>query len=84
MDKRASGLVIGDFNSQVRLVEVLQEEGLAIGQLVISSGVGGIYPYGLLIGRIQKIQKDENKFFQEADLDMFWNMKELESVFVLK
>lgn len=84
VDKKSSGLVIGDFNSRVRLVEVLVEEGLAIGELVISSGAGGIYPYGLLIGRIQKIQKDENKFFQEAELDMFWNIKELESVFVLK
>lgn len=83
-EKRVNGLVVGKYNSQIKLIEVLQEETLGSGDLVISSGAAGTYPVGLLIGKVSKIEQDENKLFQEASLLMFWEVKNLQNVFILK
>lgn len=82
--KKVNGLVVGKYNSQIKLVEVLQEETLASGDLVVSSGAAGTYPIGLLIGKVKKIEREEDKLFQEANLSMFWDVKELQNVFILK
>lgn len=83
-DKKISGLAVGQYNSQVKLTEVLQDENFKIGDLVVTSGSAGVYPSGLLVGKVEKINKDKNTLFQEAELSMFWNMKELDNVFILK
>lgn len=84
LDEKISGLAIGQYNSQVKLIEVLQDEGFSIGDLVVTSGSAGVYPSGLLVGRVEKIDKDENTLFQEAELSMFWDAKEIRNVFILK
>lgn len=83
-DKKINGLAIGEYNGKVKFTEVLQDETLVVGNLVVSSGSAGAFPAGLLVGKIEEVKKDKNELFQEAELSMFWNIKELENVFVLK
>ena len=44
---------------------------LGIGDTVITSGLGGIFPEGLLIGRIKEFRKSENMLFYVARLEPF-------------
>lgn len=83
-NKRISGLTVGEYNSQIKLKEVLQDENLQIGDLVLTSGLGGTYLPDLLIGKVEEIEREENELFQEAKLTMFWDIKELENVFILQ
>ncbi len=83
-DKKINGLVIGEYNDKIKFTEVLQDESLMVGDLVVSSGSAGTFPGGLLIGKIEEVKKDKNELFQEAKLSLFWNMKELRTVFILK
>lgn len=83
-DKKINGLAIGEYNGQVKFTEVLQDESLVAGDLVVSSGSAGTFPAGLLIGKIEEVKKDKNELFQEAKLSLFWDMKELGNVFILK
>lgn len=83
-NKRISGLVVGEYNSQIKLKEILQDENLQIGDLVLTSGLGGTYLPDLLIGKVEEIEREENELFQEAKLTMFWDIKELENVFILQ
>ncbi|MBM4402741.1 MAG: rod shape-determining protein MreC, partial [Candidatus Cloacimonetes bacterium] len=61
-----------------------QDEDLQREDLVLTSGSAGTYPPDLLIGKVEEIEKKENQLFQEATLSMFWEIKELNDVFVLK
>lgn len=79
----AKGMVVGELNSRVRLAEVPLEAALEIDEPVVSSGDGGTYPSNLLIGKIAKVFRQENKIFQEAILALSWDLKDLEMVFVV-
>ena len=41
------------------LVYIESESDIRIGDKVITSGIGGVYPRGLLVGRVSAIEVDE-------------------------
>ena len=42
------------------MVYIEADSDIRIGDKVITSGIGGIYPRGLLIGRVSAVEVDEN------------------------
>jgi len=66
------------------LDEVLQEESLAQGQIVVTSGEEEIYPANLLIGKIDSVEKNEAAVYQKARLQPLVGYKSLTHVFVVK
>lgn len=82
--ERIAGLVVGDFNSKVELQKVLQEKKLEVGDLVSSSGQAAVYRSDLLIGRVVKVERKDNEIFQSAKLELFWDSKTLDTVFLIK
>lgn len=53
------------------------------GDEVVTSGLGGIFPKGLLIGYVDKIYKDETGLFQRADILPKADLGRLTYVFVV-
>ena len=81
-DTRPAGLVIGVFNNRIVLTEVLQGVPLKMGDLVVSSGEGGVYPSGLILGRVSEILSSDNEVFQRTRLTPMLELKTLSSVFI--
>ena len=52
------------------------------GDEVVTSGMGGVFPKGLLVGRIARVQMDAGGLFQMAWVDAAANLGELEYAFV--
>jgi rod shape-determining protein MreC len=65
-------------------IRVEEYADLMIGDVVITSGLGGIFPKGLNIGTIKSIQMDEHEIFKVAFIDLFVDFDYVEEVFVLK
>lgn len=75
----ALGVVEGTYELRTeglcRMVYIEAESDIRIGDKVITSGIGGIYPRGLLVGRVTAVEVDENSrtltavIAPEADLD---------------
>ena len=75
----ALGVVEGTYELRTeglcRMVYIEAESDIRIGDKVITSGIGGIYPRGLLVGRVTAVEVDENSrtltavIDPEADLD---------------
>jgi len=82
-DGRAQGIVRGSFGFGLALEEVDQSEQLKEGKIVVTSGIGGVFPRGLILGTIVKIENSKNKIFQSANLKGL-DLAKLERVFVLK
>lgn len=81
--KRAKGIVYGQYQTTLLLDQVLQEENIKEGDLVITSGENQEYPKSLLIGKIEKIEKKDTEFFQKARVRPLVEIDQSEIVFVI-
>ena len=53
------------------------------GDRVISSGLGGIFPKGLLVGLITKVSREKHELFQTAEISPVVDFNKIEGVYVI-
>ena len=54
------------------------------GDLVVTSGVGGYYPTGLVIGSVEEVKLDDSGLTQYAVIAPMVDFDELSQVFIIK
>ena len=54
---RAQGVAVGSGDERLFMEYVSETVDIAIGDVVVTSGIDGIYPKGFVIGRIERIEK---------------------------
>jgi rod shape-determining protein MreC len=59
---RAQGVVVGTGDERLRMEYVSEVADVAVGDVVVTSGVDGIYPKGFVIGRVDAVEKNGNAF----------------------
>jgi rod shape-determining protein MreC len=79
---RAQGLVEGVAGGRMRLKLPAREEGVAPGDLVFTSGIGGIFPKGLPLGRVTRVYPPTG-LFRIADLEPTVDVATVEEVLLL-
>lgn len=79
---KAQGILVGQYGTKAMLINVLQEDRLVAGDLILTTGEAG-FPRGLLIGKISKINKKASDIYQQAEVELLLSYPELETVFVL-
>ena len=55
---RAQGVVIGTGEDRLRMDYVSEASDIAVGDVVVTSGIDGIYPKGFVIGRVETVEKN--------------------------
>lgn len=80
---RARGLVQGKNHSSCRLRYLERADDVSIGDMVVTSGLQGIFPKGFPIGRIVSVKKTEFGISQEAQITPIVNPNNLEEVLVV-
>ncbi len=80
---RAKGVVEGNGENLCRLKYASRTQDIQLGDNVVTSGLGGRYPKGLMIGKISKIEKKSYGLFQHAEIMLSVNFTKLEEVFVI-
>lgn len=78
-----SGVVRGQGNFRILLDLIPQEENLSQGDIVITSVLGGIFPEGLLVGRIKQIKRSDVEPFQQAEIEPFFDISQIETLFII-
>jgi len=80
---RTRGIVEGSGGFQARWNYVLTEDEVAVGDRVITSGLGGVFPKGLLVGIVSDLgEKRSGKLFQHIEIKPSVDFSRLESVLV--
>lgn len=79
---RSSGLVEGVAGGRLRLRLPARDEGVAAGDLVLTSGMGGVFPKGLPVGRVTRVHPATG-IFRMADLEPAVDLATVEEVLVL-
>ncbi len=81
---RARGIVKGsDENDQCDFIYVLRTSDVSIGDTVISSGLDGIYPKGMPLGRVSGVIKKKCGMFQTVEVEPYVDFDRLEEVLVV-
>jgi len=80
---RARGVVQGKTGELCDLNYVSRQEGVHPGERVITSGLGGRYPKGLIVGTVTRIEKKPYGVFQKVDVTPAVDFRKLEEVFVI-
>jgi rod shape-determining protein MreC len=60
-----------------------QEEDVSIGDIVLTSGLGGLMPKGLVIGQVTEVQQKEYETFQTATVRPAVDLTRLELALVI-
>ncbi len=81
----AVGIVEGypEAKGSLRMVNIPPEARLQVGDTVISAGIGGIFPKGLIIGHIVETGSDQYGLLQQAIIRPAVDFNRLEEVFVV-
>jgi rod shape-determining protein MreC len=62
---------------------VSKTETVNVGNIVISSGLSGLFPKGLLFGSVKSVDKTDSGLFQKIDVTPFVDFARLEEVMVI-
>jgi len=79
---RAQGLVEGVAGGRLRLKLAASEEALQAGDLVVTSGIGELFPKGLPLGRVLRVYAPTG-LFRTAELEPAVDLTGVEEVLVL-
>jgi rod shape-determining protein MreC len=80
---RARGVVKGEPTGLCLFDYVLRKHEINVGDTVVSSGLDGVYPKGLRIGRVSEVVKRNSDIFQEITVIPFVDFETLEEVLIL-
>lgn len=80
---RADGVVNGQGQQYLMMRYIPQPVEIKTGDRVITSGVGGIFPHGLPIGKVTSVSKKDVELSQEARLQTDVDFQHLETVLVI-
>ena len=79
---RVRGLIYGTHDG-IEMRQINQHAKIKIGDRVISSGLGNLYPKGILIGWVSGIHHESHELFKTARLDSAVDFNQIEEVFAI-
>ncbi|MEE9617223.1 MAG: rod shape-determining protein MreC [Anaerolineae bacterium] len=80
---RVTGLVVGRPDGVLRMEYIPQEESINVGEIVLTSGLGGFVPKGLVVGQVTEVQQVDYALFQTAIVRPVVDFSRLELVLVI-
>jgi len=80
---RAEGIVNGSIEGDLTLDYVSRETTVTVGDVVLTSGMGGVYPKGLLIGEVIDVRIAENDLYPNIAVRPSAQLAGIEEVIVL-
>ncbi|MCG8589386.1 MAG: rod shape-determining protein MreC [Proteobacteria bacterium] len=80
---RARGIVRGTGRGELEFEFVVRGSDVQVGDVVITSGLGGVYPKGLRVGEVVEVSDPGARLLQKATLRPAVDFGKLEQVFVL-
>ena len=59
---RSQGVVVGGGDDRLELQYVAETADLVVGDVVVTSGIDGIYPKGFVVGRVETVEKGSSGY----------------------
>jgi rod shape-determining protein MreC len=79
----AEAVLTGSVTGEIRLEMIPQEAQVTVGDVIITSGLGGEYPPNLIIGQVTNLRKQDFDIFQNAAVQPSVDFASLSYVLVI-
>ncbi len=83
-DKDITGIATGKIGNGLTMEQVPQSDSVQKGDLVVTSGLGGDLPKGLILGQVDEVQKVAGSIFQQINLLPMTEFTKLERVMIVR
>ena len=80
---RAQAVIRGAVSGEISLDMIPQSAPVEIGDLILTSGLGGNYPTNILIGQVTGVRRRETDLFQSASVQPVVDFNQLEIVLII-
>ncbi len=80
---RARGIVRGTGGDVLEFTFMVRDDDVQPGDVIITSGVGGVYPKGLRIGTVVSVQTERRRLVHTAEVRPSVDFGRLEQIFVM-
>jgi rod shape-determining protein MreC len=81
---RATGMLRGAGRGALPTIDWIDLQYVVeVGELVMTSGLGGKFPADLVIGRVVEVERNEAELFQRAVVQPAVDFRTLETIFVI-
>ena len=80
---RVTGVVSGGLGTGLQVRYLPQLADVVVGDEIITSGLGGVFPKGIPLGRVTAVERRSGALFQEATLQPKVDLSRLEEVLIL-
>lgn len=80
---RVAGLVEGRPGGKLVMTDIPHDATVAEGDVVLTSGLGGMFPKALIIGQVTKVHRSDVELFQEAEIQPTVDFAGIERVLVV-
>lgn len=80
---RQNGIVTGQVGGSLAMEFITQRVDLQPGEVVLTSGLGGVYPPGIVIGTVSAVQQLNYEVQQRADLTPSADFTRIEAVLII-
>jgi len=82
-ESRAQGVVSGSYSRRLTMEFLRQAAVVHEGDMVLTSGIGGSFPPGLVIGRVSAVESSRQEIFKDVTVEPLASLSRLETVLVL-
>jgi rod shape-determining protein MreC len=80
---QTEAVLTGSLTGDLTLDMLPRDANVSVGDIVLTSGLGGSYPQNIFIGQIQSVQNRENELFKTATVQPLVNFTDLKAVLVI-
>jgi len=80
---RARGIIKGEPSGRLLLQYVQRKHDIHVGDVVVSSGLDGVYPKGIRIGYVHEVDRPDSGIFQQLAVTPYADFEKLEEVLVV-
>ncbi len=82
-DADADGSATGRSHNHLVMGQILENQKIEPGQFVVTSGLGGGFPKGILVGQVVNIRTTSASVMKEADVRPFVDTDQLETIQII-
>jgi rod shape-determining protein MreC len=82
-ENRTNGVVQGEVDGGITMRFIPQGEKIEVGNIILTSGLGGRFPKRLVVGQVQTVTKKDVELFQSAVIRPSVDFQTLEAVLVI-
>ena len=80
---RAQGMLQGSADGSLQLTLVSVDQTVKVGDNVVTSGLGGVYPKGLPVGKVTSVSKSDGALYYDIDVQPLASTSTAEEVLVI-